>query len=258
MDKRIGAQLFTLRDHLKTIKDFDETCKRVAEMGYKTVQISGTPLGAKEMREVLDKYGLICLTTHRSADDFINKIDEVIEYNKTLGCELCGMGIMPIEAAKSKEELDKFIADMNKVCERLKTEGMYFGYHNHGFEFTKLDGKLIYDYLIDETAPEVFNFIVDTYWVQYGGLDPAKLIEKLGKRAMAIHFKDFGVEIQERTVPVIKEVGQGNLCWDGIIEACEKAGSLFALVEQDSNWINNDPFLAMKMSYEFLCEKGFN
>lgn len=258
MDKRIGAQLFTLRDHLKTIEDFDATCKRVAEMGYKTVQISGTPLGAKEMREVLDKYGLICLTTHRSADDFINKIDEVIEYNKTLGCDLCGMGIMPIEAAKSKEELDKFISDMNKVCERLKAEGMYFGYHNHGFEFVKLEGKTIYDYLIDETDPEVFNFIVDTYWVQYGGLNPAKLIEKLGKRAMAIHFKDFGVEIQERTVPVIKEVGEGNLCWEEIIDACEKAGSLFALVEQDSNWKDNDPFLSMKMSYDFLCEKGFN
>ncbi len=258
MDKRIGAQLFTLRDHLKTIEDFDATCKRVAEMGYKTVQISGTPLGAKEMREVLDKYGLICLTTHRSADDFINKIDEVIEYNKSLGCDLCGMGIMPIEAAKSKAELDKFIADMNKVCERLKAEEMYFGYHNHGFEFVKLDGKLIYDRLIEETDPEVFNFIVDTYWVQYGGLNPAKLIEKLGKRAMAIHFKDFGVEIQERTVPVIKEVGEGNLCWEEIIEACEKAGSRWALVEQDSNWQDNDPFLSMKMSYDFLCEKGFN
>ena len=168
------------------------------------------------------------------------------------------MGIMPIEAAKSKEELDKFISDMNKVCERLKAEGMYFGYHNHGFEFVKLEGKTIYDYLIDETDPEVFNFIVDTYWVQYGGLNPAKLIEKLGKRAMAIHFKDFGVEIQERTVPVIKEVGEGNLCWEEIIDACEKAGSLFALVEQDSNWKDNDPFLSMKMSYDFLCEKGFN
>ncbi|MBQ7986316.1 MAG: sugar phosphate isomerase/epimerase [Clostridia bacterium] len=258
MDKRIGAQLFTLRNHIKTIEDFDTTCKRVSEMGYKTVQISGTPLGAKEMREVLDKYGLICLTTHRNAEDFINKIDEVIEYNKTLGCDLCGMGIMPIEAAKDKAELDKFIADMNKVCEKLKEAGMYFGYHNHGFEFVKLDGKTIYDYLIDETDPEVFNFIVDTYWVQYGGLNPAKLIEKLGKRAMAIHFKDFGVEIGERTVPCIKEVGQGNLCWDSIIEACEKAGSRFALVEQDSNWQDDDPFLSMKMSYDFLCEKGFN
>ena len=94
--------------------------------------------------------------------------------------------------------------------------------------------------------------------MQYGGLNPAKLIEKLGKRAMAIHFKDFGVEIQERTVPVIKEVGEGNLCWEEIIDACEKAGSLFALVEQDSNWKDNDPFLSMKMSYDFLCEKGFN
>lgn len=258
MDKRIGAQLFTLRDHIKTIEDFEQTCIKIKEMGYKIVQISGTPLGAKEMREVLDKYDISAYTTHRDAETFINNIDEVIEYNKTLGCDLCGLGIMPIEGAKSREDLDKFIADMNKVCERLKKEGMYFGYHNHGFEFVKLDGKCVYDYLIEETDPEIFNFIVDTYWVQYGGVNPAKLIEKLGKRAMAVHFKDFGVEIQDRTVPVIKEVGYGNLDWDSIISACEKAGSRWAFVEQDSNWTNNDPFLSMKMSYDFLSKKGFN
>lgn len=258
MDKRIGAQLFTLRDHTKTIGDFDLTCKKISEMGYKTVQISGTPLGAKEMREVLDKYGLVALTSHRSADDFINKIDEVMEYNKTLGCDLCGMGMMPDEAFRSKEGLDKFIANMKIACEKLKEAGMYFGYHNHGFEFRKFDGKTVYDRLIEETDPEIFNFIVDTYWLQYGGVNPAEIIEKLGKRAMAVHFKDYGIEVQERTTPVIVEVGYGNLNWDSIIEACDKAGCRWAFVEHDNHWTDDDPFLSMKMSYDFLTTKGFN
>ena len=258
MDKRIGAQFYTLRDHTKTIEDFDMTCKRVCEMGYKTVQISGTPLGAKEMREVLDKYGLVALTSHRSADDFVNKIDEVIEYNKILGCDLCGMGMMPSDAFRSKEGLDKFISDMKVACEKLKEAGMYFGYHNHAFEFRKFDGKTVYDILIEETDPEIFNFIVDTYWLQFGGVNPAEFIEKLGKRAMAVHFKDYGIDIREKTTVVMKEVGYGNLNWDSIIEACDKAGCRWAFVEHDVDWTYDDPFKSLKMSYDFLVKKGFN
>lgn len=259
MDRKIGAQFYTLRDYTKTIEDFDATCKRISEMGYKTVQISGTPLGAKEMREVLDKYGLTALTSHRDAEDFFTKIDDIIEYNKTLGCTLCGMGGMPMDARYTKEGLDKFIADMKVVCEKLKAAGMTFGYHNHAFEFVKIDGKTIMERLIEETDPEVFNFIVDTYWLQYGGVTPHEFIEKLGKRAMAVHFKDFGIEyVDKRQTIVIKEVGYGNLDWDKIIEACDKAGSLWAFVEQDVNWTDEDPFKSMEMSYNFLTTKGFN
>jgi len=78
MDKRIGAQFYTLRDHTKTIEDFDATCKRISEMGYKIVQISGTPLAAKEIREVLDKYGLQAFTTHRSAVILLTKLTKLL------------------------------------------------------------------------------------------------------------------------------------------------------------------------------------
>ena len=88
MDKRIGAQYFTVREYMKSIEDFDNTCKRISETGYKLVQISASPLGAAQMREVLDKYGLKVVTTHRSFDDFLKNPDEIIEYNKTLGSDL--------------------------------------------------------------------------------------------------------------------------------------------------------------------------
>lgn len=258
MDRRIGAQMFTLRDHCKTVEDFDKTCQRVKEMGYKTVQISAVPLKAEEIRPVLDKHGLVALTSHRSGTDFFAKVDEVIEYNKILGCDLCGLGGMSSEAHESKESLDKFIKDINAVCEKIKKAGMYFGYHNHAFEFSTIDGKRIIDRLIEETDPEVFKFIVDVHWVQYGGMDPARFIEKLGERAMAVHFKDYGIVLTDRSERVIKEVGYGNLDWDSIIEACDKAGTRWAFVEHDNTWTNDDPFLSMKMSYDFLTTKGFN
>ena len=38
----IGAQLYTVRDFCKTPEDFAETLKKVADIGYRTVQVSGT------------------------------------------------------------------------------------------------------------------------------------------------------------------------------------------------------------------------
>ena len=68
MDRRIGAQLYTVREHMQTIEGFDETCKKIKEIGYQLVQISGTPLKANEMRCVLEQYGLQVVTSHRGFD----------------------------------------------------------------------------------------------------------------------------------------------------------------------------------------------
>lgn len=253
MDRRIGAQYYTLRATTKTIEEFEETCRKVKEIGYKLVQISGTPLGAREMKAVLDKYELEVVTTHRSFDDFVNNLDEIIDYNRTLGCELCGVGSMPGDYRNDAEGVSKFIAEMNEAAAKLREAGMYFGYHNHAFEFMKIDGKFIMDRLIEESDPENVKFIVDTYWLQYGGVNPVDFIKKLGERAMAIHFKDF--KIAPGSKIEIAEVGEGNLDWDAIITACEEAGAKWALVEQDI--CQRDPFESMKMSYDYLTTKGF-
>ena len=254
MDRRIGAQYYTLREHIKTIEDFEETCKKVKEIGYKIVQISGTPLGAKEMKAVLDTYDLKVVVTHRNFKDFVENPEEIISYNKTLGCELCGVGSMPGEYRGSKEGIDKFIKEANEAAKKLKEAGLYFGYHNHAFEFAKFDGKMVMECLIEETDAEVVKFIVDTYWLQVGGVNPAKYIKRIGERAMAVHFKDLIGTTDNKQA--MAEVGQGNLNWDEIIAACEEAGTKWALVEQDI--CQRDPFECMTMSYKFLKTKGFN
>ncbi len=253
MDRRIGAQYYTLRDYTKTIAEFEETCRKVSEIGYKTVQISGTPLGAAEMRKVLDRYGLEVVTTHRSFEDFQRDLGEIMDYNRTLGCELCGLGCMPEWARESGEALGRFIREADGMAEKLGAEGMFFGYHNHALEFARIEDRFIMDRLIEETDPENFRFIVDTYWVQAGGRNPVEFIRNLGERAMAIHFKDLKANADNTTE--MAEVGEGSLDWDGIIAACEEAGTRWALVEQDV--CRRDPFVSMKMSYDYLTGKGF-
>ena len=38
---KIGAQFFTIRDYCKTISALDESMKKVADIGYKHIQLSG-------------------------------------------------------------------------------------------------------------------------------------------------------------------------------------------------------------------------
>lgn len=257
MDKRIGAQYYTIREHLKTMEDFDLSCQKIAGIGYKLVQVSGTPLPAKEMREVLDKYGLSVVTTHRRFDDFLAHLDEVIDYNKTLGTTLCGMGMIPHDRIKTSAAWSQFITEINWISEELGKENMHFGHHNHELEYAKLDGKLIMDRLIEETDPEQFKFIFDTYWAQVGGVSPQDEIRRLGRRAMAVHFKDYKIDQFERSRVQMCEVGSGNLNWNEIISACEESGVRWVLVEQDVNHVDGDPFKALKMSYDYLMTKGF-
>ena len=86
-------------------------------------------------------------------------------------------------------------------------------------------------------------------------MNPADFITGLGKRAMAIHLKDLSINPEKNFAQEMAEVGQGNLDWDGILNACQNAGAKWALVEQDT--CKGDPFESLKISYEYLKDKGY-
>ncbi|MDP4133718.1 MAG: sugar phosphate isomerase/epimerase [Bacillota bacterium] len=255
MDKRIGAQLYTLRDFCKTEEDLDTSFKKLKEIGYKIIQVSGVgPIPAKNIKAIADSYSLETVCTHRPFNEFQDNLDFIIDYHHTLGCSLAGLGSMPQEARVDADAFKQFVKQSNEIAKELKKNGLDFGYHNHSFEFAKKDGKYLYEYLVENTDPDCYNFICDTYWYAFAGQNPDEWITKLGSRAMAIHFKDLAIDPKENKI-YMAEVMEGNLKWDEIIDACEKAGSKWALVEQDI--CPGDPFQSMKISYDNLVTKGF-
>jgi sugar phosphate isomerase/epimerase len=253
MDRHIGAQLYTLRDFCQDAKGFEETMQKLQKIGYSVLQVSGVgDIPAKTMGEIAESYGMKVVCTHKGLSDFRQDIGGVIKYNRELGSPLAGLGHLPGGEAKTLEDVKNLIREFNAFSKILKAEGLTFGFHNHALEFTKIGGKTIFEYLMDETDPEIC-FIVDTYWAAVGGIAPEKLIRRLGKRAMAIHFKDLKIDFGN--APVMAEILEGNLDWDDIIKACDEAGSLWALVEQDI--CPGNPFDSMALSYNNLKKKGF-
>ena len=251
MDKRIGAQLYTARDFLKTDEDFYESIKKLNKTGYKQVQASGVGIeDASYIKKTCDEFGMEISCTHRPYDNYINKLSDEIQYHKTLDCKIAGLGGMPVEY-RNGENIMEFINIMNEIYDKLQKEGIEFAYHNHSFEFIKVNGKFLMDYLIEYGK---FSFIVDTYWLAYAGINPPDYIKKLGKRAICVHYKDLAMADAKEVK--MAPIGYGNLDWDKINKACEEAGVKYALVEQD--FCEEDPFICLEKSYNFLKEKGFN
>ena len=85
--KQVAAQLYTIRDHLKTPSDIAKSLKRVSDIGYQAVQISGMgPIDESELVKILDGEGLVCCATHENGNMILNEPEKVIERLRKLDC----------------------------------------------------------------------------------------------------------------------------------------------------------------------------
>ena len=104
-------------------------------------------------------------------------MEKEIEFHKTIGCKICGLGGMPNHVARD-DNLAIVSTVLGPICEKLKAAGLTFAYHNHSFEFAKVDGKYVMDYLIEETDPDSFKFIyknTDDAYKMIGNAVPVNL-----------------------------------------------------------------------------------
>jgi len=249
---KIGAQLYTLRDFCDNEANIDASFQKVAAMGYEYIQVSGVAdIGAQNLRSIADKYNLKIILTHSNPDRVLNDTGALIEEHKIMGATYIGIGSMP---GQYREDMAAFVRDFKPVAQKIAKAGLKFMYHNHDFEFAKIDGKLMMDHLIEGFSADEMGFVLDTFWVQAGGSEPALWLEKLAGRVNTIHFKDFGMMPEKGRV--MMPVLEGNLNWPSIFAACKKAGVQYAFIEQDDcNGVS--PFDCLETSLRNLQVQGF-
>lgn len=249
----LAAQLYTLREQMKTPEEIRAGLEKVSGMGYTSVQVSAIgKIEPEELRDICGECGLTICATHTPFDEILENTAQVAQNHKTFGCGLVGIGSgghTVFDEAISLEGYAQLAAQLNEAGRRLREYGLRFAYHNHNAEFRRLEnGKTGYDFLIENTSPSLVGFILDTYWVQAGGASPVDYIKKLAGRIEVIHFKDMAVDA--RNHGYITEIGAGNLNWASILAACEETDVKAAAVEQDV--CPRDPFDCLRASYEYL------
>ena len=198
---KIGVQAMMLRDSFKEIGAF-ETLRKVNAIGYNAVEVSQIPMTAENVAELdrsrselgMDIAALsVAMETPKGmpGDSLKDHFDKIVEDAQRLDAKLLRIGMLPFPAMKSISAVVDFAKQANEYAERLQEQGLGLYYHNHHIEFAKFDGTYMLD-IIAGNSPAM-GMEIDVHWVQRGGLDPVRTLEKYAGRTAMVHLKDYRI-----------------------------------------------------------------
>lgn len=243
--KKFGLQLYSVRDKMQENEQgVRDAFKELGKMGYTVAQTAGTYdfIAPEKFAQYAHEAGIEICGTHYDWNRIRNDVEGTVAYHKALGTTNVGIGGMPGDARGSVEALHAFIDEFNACAQKYAKYGMKLTYHNHSFEFKKLDdGRTLFDHLVDGFDPVNVSFVLDVYWLQHGGADIRETIERLKGRVDILHIKDMeachhyvipGTEYAV-DIPFITEIGAGNINFKSIIPLAEACGVKYFVVEDD-------------------------
>lgn len=256
----IGLQLWTVRDQMA--KDAEMTLKAVADAGYQQIELMNV-MGSEEIATQAKDHGLkvnsgfidwnsIC----RPGEKNVPSIDDIITKAKTIGLQHLVFGYIGKEFRRTSDQMKKNAATANVAAKKMADAGMAMCYHNHAFEFEKIDGDTTgFDILKQEFDPECVTFELDVFWVKIGGYDPLKMMKDLSGRISQVHLKDLkeGTDViyDEGKVPAdaFQECGDGTIDMGKVMELASEIGVVNCHVEQDQS---PNPIESIGQSIDYL------
>jgi sugar phosphate isomerase/epimerase len=245
---KIGIQLYTVRDQMKA--DFEGTLAHIAEIGYKEVEFAGyfdhTPA---DVKAILARHGLAAPSTHIPVTD-LDTYKTAVDGAKAIGHDYIVMPWIPAEKRKTLDDWKKMADLFNHAAQVAHDAGLQFAYHNHDFEFPKIDGQVPYDLLLSSTDPKLVQLEIDLYWITKAGQDPLSYFSRWPGRVPLVHVKDSAGAPEHK----MADVGQGQIDWKRIFAKREQAGIKHFFVEHDQP---PQPFDDIAVSYKYLSQLEF-
>jgi sugar phosphate isomerase/epimerase len=283
--KNIGIQLFSLPKMLES--DFAKTIQMLASLGYKEIELYGpfpfstpsaqerwarvTPsLGfsgsgyfgrsAEEVRDVVNKNGMKIPSVHTDYETLLQNMEGLAKASSVLGFEYVCLPAIPEEKRKTLDDYKRVADEFNVIGESAKKHNLKFAYHNHGYGFKPMEGKVPMTMLLEMTDPKTVFLEMDIYWTTAGGADPVEYLKKYSGRYHLMHLKDMkekktfsgdGGDSQQwiELFPYMTTAGSGVLDLKKIIAQAQKSGVKHFFVEQD---MVANPEIALKKSVDYL------
>ena len=244
--KPISLQLYTVRQ--AAAQDFVGVLKTVADIGYKGIEFAGLHgHDPKEIARIVSDLGMQVSSSHTALPTPEN-VQQIVDTESELGNKRVISGVGP-DDLKTVDACKAVAEKFNQAAELLKPHGMTYGFHNHWWEFDKLDGRYVYDILMQE-APGVFGEL-DVYWCAFGKADPVEVTARYKSRLPMLHIKD-GMLIEGNHVHTA--VGSGKLDMPAIIGAADPSVLEWLIVELDE--CDTDMMEAVRQSYAYLTSRG--
>jgi sugar phosphate isomerase/epimerase len=248
--EQVAVQLYTLRNHLTTREDYQDTLQKVADIGYRSVEVAGPrPIPEGEIAALCAEKGLVINSSHEDPERILQHPEQALENLEALGCKYAVYPWPKDINLQDADAVSQLIRQLNASGEALFRAGKRLAYHNHDMELAMLDGHSILDAIYGETDPQYLLGELDTYWVEVGGSSPAAWCARLRDRLPLLHLKDVRMEDGK---PVFAEVGSGILDWQTIIATAEASGCQWFIVEQDV--CPGDPFVSLEKSFRYISD----
>lgn len=255
----IGLQLWTVRNQME--QDREATLKAIAAAGYEQVELSSIQ-GSDEIVRLAKDLGMNVRSSFFNWESIANpsentpKVEELIDKAQEFGLEYMVFGYIGKSARDTADKIRKIAENANVAAEKISQAGMKMSYHNHSFEFEKLDdGNSGFEILKNEFDPQLINFELDVFWAAIGGQDPVQMMRDLGGRIGQVHLKDLkanqGVIYDEGKVPkdAFQEIGDGVIQMKQIMEVALENGVKQFHVEQDES---PDPVASIGQSIQYM------
>lgn len=272
----VGIQVYGLRDLLEnTPEQFPVVMKQVKELGYDGVELAGLyGLDPTFIRDTLAEIGLTPLSAHVPLADMMVDIEKVIADYQLIGVDYLVVPYLPEEYRHLTPGYPVVIEEMKKIGVAVKAAGMKLLYHNHNFEFVRLEnGTFGFDDIYRQVPADLLMVEPDTCWIKVAGQDPVEYIHKYGSRCEVIHLKDFvkegnpqnlykliGIETEKKEEDTgffeFRPVGFGQMLWEPILNASLEAGAKWVVVEQDEHY-DLPPMECARRSREYLKILGW-
>lgn len=235
-----GVVSYTFRTQFQ--EDVPGTLDLIRGMGISNIEFSNLfGKTADEMRSLLDERGLICTSYGVGYGRIVDDLDNVAREAKILGAKYVRVASIPFQRPEfTIDNAKKTVSDFNRAGKRLYEDGLYFCYHNHGFEFWPYGEGTLFDYIVQNTDPRYVSFEIDLLWTLLPGQDPVALLERYPERFRLMHLKDLrkGVELGDLSGRTPSEndvvLGTGQIDFPAVLRAADKTNIEYYYIEDES------------------------
>lgn len=270
----VGVQLYSIRDSVEA--DMHAALAKVKELGYDGVEFAGL-YGNKpaDIRTWCAELGLNPISAHVPLDDMLADTEGTLAAYKEIGVRFVVVPYVTEERRPGAAKFDETIAEIARIGEIAADMGLTLLYHNHDFEFKKVDGEYGLDILYKKVPAAYLQTELDTCWVNVGGENPADFVRKYTGRAPVVHLKDFHMsgklpqhlyaligldddkQDNEPSTFEFRPCGCGMQDMPAILAASVDAGAKWVIVEQDEPSMGLSRMECIAKSRENLRKLGW-
>jgi len=253
----IGLQLYSLRSNF--VHDVPGTLAKVRSYGIKYVELAGTyDLSIPEFKALLRSNDLVAISGHFPYDRYKADPEGVARDAKALGLKYAGCAWITHEGDFNEKTCREAAAVFNRAGEVLSRHGIKFFYHTHGYEFQPYGNGTLFDLLMAQTKPDLVRYEMDVFWIVHPGQDPAKLLDRYGRRFELMHVKDMRKGVKgdltgHSNVNNDVALGTGQMDWPSILGAARRNGTKWYFIEDESD----DAAQHIPQSLKFLEQVKF-